>query len=568
MSLVSKLLWGAGLENEVRIGFPLFDIITDREEEDGSQHVVTPGGTPISWITGRYYTIDAEVRWIPDGPGTAPVQTALSGAVGWQEFLDWARDAGVFRFQPDENVPDFYVDNVQLMEPRKGFGSLSPDIKRNVRLKLRNPTMDFHQALRGIMFEYAPGASLTDPVAATFARAVVAKRHGKDSLLYEDASGVLRDRHYESALRTTLLEGSRQNLLLRSEEFEHASWSATTVTVSANADVAPDGTTTADRLIEGALSQEHVKYQTLSGTTADVKHASSVFAKKGTRDFLVLTIRDLNSPTGQVMAWFNLSTGAVGTVSHSGVGSGESAYMEAFSNGWYRCTLVGACNAGDTTPVVTFGLSNANGTQIYTGDGVSYISLWGAQFENNVASSSSYIKTTSAAVTRNADAFSWPFTQKPQAMFVLVDFVEGEAPVFSDTRIVTISADNENGPRLIVYATSTTDTYTVRHEPVTGTQVNAGIDKNPVRGDRLVLLGVLNADGSVKIGATKNGDAEAFSSTSGTVALASAWTPILGIGSRAGSGSVAGFRAFARVKIGPLTFGGVTRSTIALAMSA
>lgn len=206
-----------------------------------------------------------------------------------------------------------------------------------------------------------------------------------------------------------LLEGSRQNMLLRSEEIDNVAWSATTVTVSANADVAPDGTTTADRLIEGALSQEHVKYQTLAGTTADVRHSSSIFAKAGTRSFLVMTIRDLNSPTGMVIAWFNLTTGAVGTVSNTGVGSGAQAFMVKLANGWYRCFLVGAQNAGDTTPVVTFGVANANGTQIYAGDGASYISLWGAQFEKDTPIPSSYIKTVAAAVTRTQDALTVPF---------------------------------------------------------------------------------------------------------------------------------------------------------------
>jgi hypothetical protein len=228
-----------------------------------------------------------------------------------------------------------------------------------------------------------------------------------------------------------ILEGQRKNELLRSEEFDNGAWSATTVTVSANVEVAPDGTTTGDRLIEGALSQEHVKYQTLSGMTANVNHSSSVFAKKGTRDFLVMTIRDLNSPTGMVIAWFNLNTGAVGTVSNSGVGTGAQGFIVKYPNGWYRCILIGACNASDTTPVVTFGVANANGTQIYTGDGVSYISLWGAQFENNTKFPSSYIKNVGTALTRVADAGpSFTITDGPRDLTI---WRHHARPIWADT---------------------------------------------------------------------------------------------------------------------------------------
>lgn len=198
-----------------------------------------------------------------------------------------------------------------------------------------------------------------------------------------------------------LLEGSRQNLILRSEEIDNAAWSKTTVTLGANAEVAPDGATTGDRLIEGALSQEHVVFQTLTGA-ADVRHASTVFAKAGTRNWLVLSIRDVNAQNNAVRAWFNLTTGVVGTVNTVGAGSSAQAFIEKAAS-WYRCKLIGACNNGDTTPVVTYGVSNADGTQSYTGDGASYISLWGAQFEKDVAFPSSYIPTGAAAVTRAAD---------------------------------------------------------------------------------------------------------------------------------------------------------------------
>ena len=48
------------------------------------------------------------------------------------------------------------------------------------------------------------------------------------------------------APRGLLIEEQRTNLLLRSEEFDNASWAKTNATITVNATTAPDGTTTAD----------------------------------------------------------------------------------------------------------------------------------------------------------------------------------------------------------------------------------------------------------------------------------------------------------------------------------
>src|SRR5690606_5381998 len=53
-------------------------------------------------------------------------------------------------------------------------------------------------------------------------------------------------------LRGLLVEEQRTNLLLRSQEFDNASWSKVSSSVSANAAVAPDGTLTADKIIVGS----------------------------------------------------------------------------------------------------------------------------------------------------------------------------------------------------------------------------------------------------------------------------------------------------------------------------
>jgi len=174
----SLFLWGknsAGAlnyANQLLVGQPLYDMLTDRVAREPSQWGIGASGVRDAWIFGRDYTLWCTARWIPDG-GDGSLASPLSGPVGWQAFFDYARDQNPFRFVPDAAWPNFYVDACYLVDPlAKGpLGALSPDILRNIPFQICNATVDFHQALRGIMWEYAPGGSITDPLLATYTRA-------------------------------------------------------------------------------------------------------------------------------------------------------------------------------------------------------------------------------------------------------------------------------------------------------------------------------------------------------------------------------------------------------------
>lgn len=197
------------------------------------------------------------------------------------------------------------------------------------------------------------------------------------------------------------------NLLLRSEEFDNASWAKSATTVTANTTVAPDGTSTADSLLDTAATSSHYTYQTpatlpATGNTVTI----SAYAKASTLTYVTVGITDISSGSLYAVGVFNLLNGTVATSGAAGTGySVTSTTITSVGDGWYRCSVT--CVVGTSASFIraTVGTNKtgiisagSGGFESYLGNG-SGIFLWGAQLEpvTYQIAPSTYVATTAAA---------------------------------------------------------------------------------------------------------------------------------------------------------------------------
>ena len=190
-----------------------------------------------------------------------------------------------------------------------------------------------------------------------------------------------------------LIEQSSTNLLTYSQDFTNAVWTKSNATITATANIAPDGTQTAQLLVENTATSSHGFYFTTLGQTTGQTYTQSVYAKAKERTWIVMQPSAFN-PTS--LAYFNLGTGVVGSTSNC------SSTIKAVGNGWYRCTVTYTALSTGGIPSSGVFLATGDGGVSYLGNGYSGAYVWQNQIEN-LAFATSPIATTSAQVTRASD---------------------------------------------------------------------------------------------------------------------------------------------------------------------
>jgi len=177
-----------------------------------------------------------------------------------------------------------------------------------------------------------------------------------------------------------LIEKGRENLLLRSNEFDNAYWTKTDSSiVTGQAD--PNGGSNAFKIVENT----NTAYHRISGNYTMVfgnVYATSVTAKAAGRNHLTLS-----NNVGAGTCIFNLTDGSISLQEPSVI----SASATSLGGGWYRCEMV---SVGDKNGIynVFIGCDDDGVIAPYTGDGTSGVLIYQSQLELGLVASD-YIET-------------------------------------------------------------------------------------------------------------------------------------------------------------------------------
>ncbi len=242
------------------------------------------------------------------------------------------------------------------------------------------------------------------PVDGAFARASTGTYYNSSGTLVQAAINAPRFNYdsFTHVFQGLLLEGSSTNLVTNSEDFTAGSWTPTNCTMDPNTSAAPDGTVTADKYIpDNASTSSSVFSSSITVSSTDV--TVSLFAKKAEYEYFTLSV--FNSGSLSASAIFNINTGVVVSTSANNADfTNITAGIEKLANSSYRCHV--KATKGSVDSVVRIKINPLTSSLVEpVGNGSNGFYVWGAQLELQ-SKPTSYIKTTSAAVTRSADVIS------------------------------------------------------------------------------------------------------------------------------------------------------------------
>lgn len=291
-------------------------------------------------------------------------------------------------------------------------------------MSIYDPTLNLvARAWRNSALGYGGGLVFTRATSATYVNPI--------GVLKTAASGALRHWHDPTTRKYLgwMIEGSRQNVILQSEVFG-TTWTASGgQTLTSNSDTAPDGAVTADQIEWTTTADTRRQNVTIANDSAI--YTSSLFLKKGKARYVGQQLAMSGGSSIDRYAIIDTQAGSI--VNFNSLS--DAVRLREFAD-YYRASITEGNNGSGNTSLRSALFINNSAASLSQTTGIAV--PWGAQVEAG-AFPSSYIPTTTGAVTRNADALTYPLAMGSdwdaargcvQAMFCIPVIGAGEHVVW------------------------------------------------------------------------------------------------------------------------------------------
>ena len=239
-----------------------------------------------------------------------------------------------------------------------------------------------------------------------------------------------------------------------------------------------------------------------------------------------------------VRAWFNLSTGVIGTTFLGGVSTVALHDIIDEGNGWWRCILAG--NSLGSSPFFHIGMSTVDGVTNYAGDGSSSVYLADAQYEDNRFTPSTILRNVASELTRNAEIFTVPFASPQQEFTIYVRGIDlGLSKLAGFSRLLQIGSGGAATQILDIRADASGNYESVfeQGDGTLGVVSDPGVA--PTFRDEVEYLCTLKDNGKIQASISIGGAVETIGAESVAKTRLSTWaTPTLYVG---GTGGGLGF---------------------------
>jgi hypothetical protein len=252
----------------------------------------------------------------------------------------------------------------------------------------------------------------TDPAASAFIAAAGITGATQQLAIDNLVKGLKADGIYSKMKAVYPFVTDIKNVFTYTEDFSNAYWFKNALSISSNTINAPNGTLTADSIVENTANTDRYIGVGLGLSLTAAPYTMSVYLKKANRDWFSLGLFDgVDSKT----AWFNLNTGTIGTIQ-----SGITAAITSVGNGWFRCSVTRTMS-GVLTNYLGMSPALTDGGVAYLGNGTTAAYIWGAQIElGSTATTYQPIATTQQAYISNQFKYNLVNPVDSDAAFRLV----------------------------------------------------------------------------------------------------------------------------------------------------